>query len=101
MRVQDKEKCIVEERGGGGGNYLKKNVWWGGGRGGGRRRGGGGPPPFIKRGTLMVEWGYSEEEGEVEEEEEGQRGKMFKEEKQNWIKKNVLWRREEVEEGNI
>ena len=70
MRVQDKEKCIVEERGGGGGNYLKKNVWWGGGRGGGvRRRGGGGPPPFIKRGTLMVEWGYSEEEGEVEDAE--------------------------------
>ena len=26
---------------------------------------------------------------------------MFKEEEQNWIKKNVLWRREEVEEGNI
>ena len=32
---------------------------------------------------------------------EGQRGKMFKEEEQNWIKKNVLWRREEVEEGNV
>ena len=26
---------------------------------------------------------------------------MFKEEEQNWIKKNVLWRREEVKEGNI
>ena len=34
----------------------------GGGRGGrGRRRGGGDPPPLIKRGTVMVEWGYSEE----------------------------------------
>ena len=38
----------------------------------------------------MVEWGYSEEEGEVEgedaEEEEGGRNrKMFKEEEQNWI----------------
>ena len=45
---------------------------------------------------------YSEEEeAEEEEEEEGRRGKMFTEEEQNWIKKNVLWRREEVEEGNI
>ena len=42
-----------------------------------------------------------EQEEEEEEEEEGQRGKMFKKEEQNWIKKNVLWRREEVEEGNI
>ena len=57
----------------------------------------------------MVEWGYSEEEGEVEdaegekeEEEEGGRNrKMFKEEEQNWIKKNVLWRSEEVEVINI
>ena len=31
--------------------------WWGG-RGGG----GGGPHPLINRGTVMVEWGYSEEE---------------------------------------
>ena len=31
----------------------------------------------------------------------GRRGKMFKEEEQNWIKKNVLLGREEVEEGNI
>ena len=43
----------------------------------------------------MVEWGYSEEEGEVEdaegEEEEGGRNrKMFKEEEQNWIKKKYI-----------
>ena len=31
---------------------------------------------------------------------EGRKREMFKEEEQNWIK-NVLWRREEVEEGNI
>ena len=67
MRVQDKEKCIVEERGGGGGKYLKKNVWWGSGRG--RTRGGEGPSPLIKRVSVMVEWGYSEEEGEREEED--------------------------------
>ena len=46
-------------RGGGGGKYLKKNVWWGGRGGGG---GGGSPLPLINRGTMMVEWGYSEEE---------------------------------------
>ena len=52
---------------------------------------------------MRIQCGYSEEKEakEEEEEEEGQRGKMFKEEEQNWIKKNVLWRREEVEEGNI
>ena len=53
---------------------------------------------------MRIQCGYSEE-GEAEEEkveeEEGRRGKMFKEEEQNWIQKNVLWRREEVEEGNI
>ena len=47
----------------------------------------------------MVEWGYSEEEGEVEEEdaeeeeeeEEGVRNrKMFKTEEQNWIKKTCI-----------
>ena len=57
-----RKKCIVEERGVEGVKYLKKNVWWGGGRGGGRRGRGGGPPPsLIKRDTVMVEWGYSEE----------------------------------------
>ena len=73
-----KEKCMVGGRGGDGG-------------------GRGGPPPLIKRGTVMVEWGYSEEEGEVEdaegeeEEEEGGRNrKMFKEEGQNWIKKKCI-----------
>ena len=53
---------------------------------------------------MRTQCGYSEEaeaEEEEEEEEEGRIGKMFKEEEQNWIKKNVLWRREEVEEGNI
>ena len=53
---------------------------------------------------MRIQCGYSEEEEaeeDEEEEEEGRRGKMFKEEEQNWIKKNVLWRREEVEEGNI
>ena len=57
---------------------------------------------------MRIQCGYSEEEEEEAEEEkeeegeeEGQRGKMFKEEEQNWLKKNVLWRREEVEEGNI
>ena len=35
------------------------------------------------------------------EEEEGGRGRIFKVEEQNWIKKNVLWRREEMEEGNM
>ena len=94
MRVQDKEKCIVEERGGGGGKYIKKNVWWDGRGGDDGGRGGGGPPPLIKRGTVMVEWGYSEEEGEVEdaegdEEEGGRNRKMFKEE-QNWIKKKCI-----------
>ena len=34
----------------------------------------------------MVEWGYSEEEGE---EEGGRKRKMFKEEEQNWIKKKM------------
>ena len=40
----------------------------------------------------MVEWGYSEEEGEVEdaEEEGGRNRKMFKEEEQNWIKKKCI-----------
>ena len=38
--------------------------------GGGEGRRGGGLPPLIKRGTVMVEWGYSEEVGEEEEEEE-------------------------------
>ena len=61
---------------------------------------------------MRIQCGYSEEveeeekeekeeEEKDEEEEEGQIGKMFKEKEQNWIKKNVLWRREEVEEGNI
>ena len=36
---------------------------------------------------MRIQCGYSEEE------EEGRRGKMFKEKEQNWIKKNVLWRR--------
>ena len=49
---------------------------------------------------MRIQCGYSEEEEEAEE-EQGRRGKMFKEEEQNWIKKNVLWRRKEVEEGNI
>ena len=65
-----KEKCMV------GGVWLER-----------------GPPPLIKRGTVMIEWGYSEEEGEVEEEEEeegGRNRKMFKEEKQNWIKKKCI-----------
>ena len=46
---------------------FKEKCMVGGGRGGGgRRRGGGDPPPLIKRGTVMVEWGYSEErEGEA------------------------------------
>ena len=53
--------------------------------------------------TVRIQCGYSKEEEEEaeEEEEEERRGKMFKEEEQNWIKKNVLWRRKEVEEGNI
>ena len=45
----------------------------------------------------MVEWGYSEEEGEVEdaegekkEEEGGRNRKMFKEEEQNWIRKKCI-----------
>ena len=59
-----KKKCIVEERGGGGRKYLKKNVWWGG------RGGGGGPSPLVNRGTVMVEWGYSDEEKEAELEED-------------------------------
>ena len=50
---------------------------------------------------MRIQCGYSEEEEEEEEEEEGRRGEIFKEEEQNWIKKNVLWRREEVEEGHI
>ena len=54
---------------------------------------------------MRIQCGYSEEveaEAEAEEEEEeGRRGKMFKGEEQNWIKKNVLWAREEVEDGNI
>ena len=57
---------------------------------------------------MRIQCGYSEEVEEVEEEEEeeaeeeeGRSGKMIKEDEQNWIKKNVLWRREEVEEGNI
>ena len=37
--------------------------------GGGGRRGGGGPPPLIKRGTVTVECGYSEEGEEKEEED--------------------------------
>ena len=60
----------MEERGGGGRKYLKKNVWRVG-RGGGEGKGrGGGPLPLINRGTVMVEWGYSEEEEEAEEEED-------------------------------
>ena len=35
-----------------------------------RKKRGGGPPPLIKRGTVMVEWGYSGEVGEEEEEED-------------------------------
>ena len=31
-----------------------------------RKKRGGGPPPLIKRGTVMVEWGYSGEVGEEE-----------------------------------
>ena len=51
---------------------------------------------------MRVQLGYSEEEEEeVEEEEEEEGGKMFKEENRTGLKKNVLWRREEVEEGNI
>ena len=50
----------------------------------------------------MVEWGYSEEEeGEAEEEEGGRKRVNVYRGEQNWIKKKVLWRREEVEEGNI
>ena len=45
---------------------FKEKCMAGGERGGGGRRRG----PLIKRGTVMVEWGYSEEEeGEAEEEE--------------------------------
>ena len=50
----------------------------------------------------MIQCGYSEEEEEEAEEkkeEAGQRGKMFKEEEQNWIRK--MYCKEEVEEGNI
>ena len=54
---------------------------------------------------MRIQCGYSKEEEaeekKEEEVEEGLRGKMFKEEEQNWIRKNVLCRREEVEEGNI
>ena len=41
--------------------------------GGSGRGGGGGPSPLIKRGTVRVQWGYSEEEEVEEEEEEGGR----------------------------
>ena len=41
------------------------------------------------------------EDAEGEEEEGGRNRKMFKEEGQNWIKKYVLWRSEEVEVINI
>ena len=40
----------------------------------------------------MVEWGYSEEEGEVEEEEEGGIGKCLKGRNRTGYRKNVLWK---------
>ena len=36
----------------------------------GGRGGGGGPSPLVNRGTVMVEWGYSDEEEEAELEED-------------------------------
>ena len=42
----------------GGGRWKRRRM---------RKKRGGGPPPLFKRGTVMVEWGYSGEVGEEEE----------------------------------